>query len=602
MRAPQHNRGRSAREKGYILALSALLLIPMLAFTGFATDVGSWYARASRMQRAADSAALAGVVQMPNFDSGSTNATSVALGTAARNGFTDGVNGIEVNVFEVGPRQIRVEIIDSNVEVYFTSIFFDEIDLTRDATSEYLQSLPMGSPENYLGNDPLRSPVPSPYPNYWLNVGSNNMQKVQGDRYTNGNCTGNAVDPTLTSGCTTAANTGANTDYSPDGYYYAVEVESVTAGQPLRIQVFDPAWTNVGSNCASNLPDGTQRTNLANLAETTMNDANTRYVPGDGIFCSGDSDPGGSIPGTPGANQGPQNASFIVRSPDLTAFDNTDNPVITGCSRTFTGRNINATGVYDRLRESTAYNEASEQGYEAVGFRTHFRQWFTLCTIPAGSVEVGTYYIQVRTNGSVSALPDSAVNEDTANDRGGHNRFSLRAGYGASGTPTGTNVNTFAAGRLPIYVNTPGGTTEFFLARIDERYQGEVLSLDFFDIGDTTSGSITFLVLPPNEATTTAGNFDAFTGCSISRDGTPGQPTSGSVVGCGVTGMNAGNYQGRRVNVQIPIPSTYNCDEADTGGIPGCWVKVRLTMVNAAPTDQTTWTASVLGEPVRLVE
>ena len=37
--------GSKPSEKGYILAMAALLLIPMLAFTGFATDVGAWYAR-----------------------------------------------------------------------------------------------------------------------------------------------------------------------------------------------------------------------------------------------------------------------------------------------------------------------------------------------------------------------------------------------------------------------------------------------------------------------------------------------------------------------------------------------------------------------------
>jgi hypothetical protein len=221
MRAPQNRRRPSAREKGYVLAMSALLLIPMLAFTGFATDVGGWYARASRMQRAADAASLAGVVQMPNFNTGTTNATSIARGVASRNGFTNGTNGITVNVYQEGPRQIRVEIIDSQVEVYFTSIFFDEIDITRDATAEYLQSLPMGSPENYLGNDPMRSPVPSPYPNYWLNVGANNTEKAQGDRYTNGSCAGTSVGGNTT-GCSNTNNSGGNTELSADGYYYAV--------------------------------------------------------------------------------------------------------------------------------------------------------------------------------------------------------------------------------------------------------------------------------------------------------------------------------------------------------------------------------------------
>ncbi|MBV9953087.1 MAG: hypothetical protein JO291_14135, partial [Acidimicrobiia bacterium] len=42
------------------MIMTALLLIPLLAFAGLAVDVGSWYARGQQLQRAADAAALAG--------------------------------------------------------------------------------------------------------------------------------------------------------------------------------------------------------------------------------------------------------------------------------------------------------------------------------------------------------------------------------------------------------------------------------------------------------------------------------------------------------------------------------------------------------------
>lgn len=79
-------RRRVRGEKGYALVLAALMLRPLLAFAGFATDVGAWYARASRIQRAADAASLAGVVWMPDL----TQARTVALATAQRNGFVNG--------------------------------------------------------------------------------------------------------------------------------------------------------------------------------------------------------------------------------------------------------------------------------------------------------------------------------------------------------------------------------------------------------------------------------------------------------------------------------------------------------------------------------
>ena len=58
---------RAREQRGYAVILTSLVLVPLLGFTGFAVDVGAWYARASSIQRAADAAALAGVVWQPDF-------------------------------------------------------------------------------------------------------------------------------------------------------------------------------------------------------------------------------------------------------------------------------------------------------------------------------------------------------------------------------------------------------------------------------------------------------------------------------------------------------------------------------------------------------
>jgi hypothetical protein len=585
--APPRRFGSKASEKGYILALSALLLIPMLAFTGFATDVGAWYARASRMQRAADAASLAGVVWQPNF----STATNVARETATRNGFTNGVDGVTVNVYNTGARQLRVEIIDAQVEVYFTSMFFDEVDITRDATAEYLQSLPMGSPENRMGNDPINPPTAG-LPNLWLNVGSRAADKQSGDRYTNGNCT--SVVAGMTTGCT---GTGQNnSEYDVNGHFFAVNVEAVTAGQPLRIQVYDPGWTFQGDTCGSNNMTTTQINALVALGETTMNDGATRYASGNTNFCAGDQALNGNMAAT----------SYIVRGPDDTPFDSRDNPVVTTCApRTFTGRNINATGIYDRLLETSAYNDASEQGFEQIPFRQHFRQWYTICTVPSTDVDVGRYYVQVRSNPDTSGLPgdqDSVLDADTTGNPGGHNRFSIRAGFGSTGVPAGGSVGVYGEGRLPIYVNAGStATTSFHLARMTPAYAGEVVALTFYDIGDVGTGSVNFSVSPPPDARQGSASGPAitsFSSCTIQRDGTP--VLNPTVTNCGVTGMTSGVYNGRAVTVQIPIPSNYWCDETVR---TNCWIRVALTFAGGAtPTDTTSWTASILGDPVRLVE
>src|SRR5690606_17306949 len=78
------HRPRRLSDGGYVLALSGLLLVPLLAFTGLAVDLGAWYARAAELQRAVDAAALAGVTALPQ---GETPAVDMAIAVLRQNGF-----------------------------------------------------------------------------------------------------------------------------------------------------------------------------------------------------------------------------------------------------------------------------------------------------------------------------------------------------------------------------------------------------------------------------------------------------------------------------------------------------------------------------------
>ena len=233
----QRRRTRVKGEKGYVLIMAALLLLPLLAFTGFAVDIGSWYTYANRMQRAVDAAALAGVVWMPNDE----KAEQVALETAKANGFDDAATNVQVTITPVGNRRLRVYIHDTNVNRYFSSLFVNAVDIERQALAEYVQSVPMGSPDNSLGNDPEKWGA-SGYnrPNYWLNVASPLSSKVNGDQYTAGDCNG-----TFT-GCSNSSASGVNLNYSEDGYFYRLTVDTKPASGDLRVQAFDPAFLQVG--------------------------------------------------------------------------------------------------------------------------------------------------------------------------------------------------------------------------------------------------------------------------------------------------------------------------------------------------------------------
>ena len=550
-------------EKGYVLVLAALIMVPLLAFTGFAVDVGSWYARANRLQRAADAGALAGVVWMPDDD----RARTVAIETVGRNGVDTSDPDIDITVEPVGSQRLRVTIHDQDVPVYFSSVFLSNVDIARTAVGEYVRSIPMGSPDNTLANDPERWNV-SGYsrPFYWLNTAGRATNKENGDRHTagadtNGNCH---------FGCTA----GVNDELSEEGYFFRVEVDSVQA-QPLRVQIYDPAFFYTGDVCDANTnlldsTSGSFATQVATLTAQGHPDAATRYVRGNTQWCPGDQSLNGANVRT----------TYMVREPDQTPFDSLDNPII--CAVTFDAYNE---AVYPLLNQADGYRDGNI-GSEQMPFDDHFRQWTDVCT--DNSPEVGDYLVQITTTASqTGAVADRVgdtpitpgqANHDPAINTGGHNRYAMRTGFGTPGTLTfDDGLGTFADGRLPIYVNqsVTGSTTNFFLARVTPEYAAQVLELEFWDMADGANSD--FTIIPPPDQTGSALGDCRF----IRQDPPEVDPTEWVAGTCSLVGVASARYNGRLVTVQIPIPEDYSCNASSS---LGCWFKVDIDFNGGTPT------------------
>src|SRR5262245_52401801 len=79
----------NGEDGGFVIVWMALLLLVLLAFCGFGIDVANWLFVGQKEQRAADAAALAGSVYMPNDFAGGRTA---AIAIAGRNGYVNGVN------------------------------------------------------------------------------------------------------------------------------------------------------------------------------------------------------------------------------------------------------------------------------------------------------------------------------------------------------------------------------------------------------------------------------------------------------------------------------------------------------------------------------
>lgn len=215
-------RVRGRRERGYVAWMCAFTMTTLLTASAFAVDLGGLYARASRIQRAADAAAMAGVVWMPGDFS---RATTEALDIAAKNGFTTGVT---VSAVPGNSYRLAVSIRDPNVPRFFSLMLSGApTSITRSSIAEYLPTVPLGSPENRLGNDPLDTP---PYvASLWASISGPYTDRNNGDPFATKCGAG-------TSGTSCAQ---SNTQYRSAGYKYAVDVPPAAVGRNLTVAIYD---------------------------------------------------------------------------------------------------------------------------------------------------------------------------------------------------------------------------------------------------------------------------------------------------------------------------------------------------------------------------
>lgn len=205
----QNIRQRCKSDRGYAVIMTALVLVPLMGFAGFAVDVGAWYSRASSLQRAADAASLAGVVWQPDFAA----AESAARAEAARNGYTHGVDGIEVNVSDTGNNQLEVQIVDTDADMYFAGLFLDNVTIGRQALAEYAAPVPMGSPANFIGAGSL-TPGGVPASNAWAGM----MAHCSNSRW------GDLVSIRTTDWSKTDCGSSLSAYHDPGGYRWIVDV------------------------------------------------------------------------------------------------------------------------------------------------------------------------------------------------------------------------------------------------------------------------------------------------------------------------------------------------------------------------------------------
>lgn len=488
-RRPKHRVDVRERESGAALLWVAGALTVLLTMAAFAVDLGWIYLNSSRLQAAADAAALAGVVHLPGFPDSADADAALAAGAnyfpiGARTSMDTRVRGD--NQFEV--------TLASEVDTFFLNVIgMDTVTVSRMAAAEYIKPVALGSPSNQFGG---------PGQNFWAAINGRYTEIQQGDPYAS-LCINHSSTPETCSGPT-------NPLYRPGGYYYAVEVFPGSSG--LSVQFYDGGHY-MRSGCSD--------------------------------WCSGSSDPSDTSwrwNMWPSDRRGVE-LEYRLYEPDQTPLDPTDNTDLR-CSDKF----------------PTIVTNFPNPSQRSQG---HFNQWTGNhnCSVP-GSLTPGIWVLQ---------LPSPLYE--------GSSKFGIRADVASGPTP-----RVYGLLDMSIHVNFSSGSAEPYLAEVRPEHRGRTLEVDIFDLGEVNgSGSIRFI--------NAAGGTPR---CSWTSSNGESAPLGNCVIDISDQRFNA-----EWLYVKIEIPETYDCN---TSTSTGCWWKIRISVPSSVPTDRTTWSARITGDPVRLTE
>ena len=712
---PDSSRPARRRQRGQVLAIFAVATIVFVGILAVVVDVSFYWASSLKVQRAADAAALAGVVWLPGDVAHGIAAANAA---AAENGFPDG-GTIDVTpnqdsqvVSNGNPRQMDVTI-TAPVNTFFMRMFgITKIQATRTSKAVYVLPVPMGSPLNYYGdfgpiyrtgnqtittNDDTGGVAPTKNAsgnlNQWTNgsrgftpdgqfatsTSSGNDEGYYDYNYTFPNnttilglqvdliakasrtaCTinvslsqngGGSFTSTKSTGTLTTAAAGAqytlgsatdlwgrtwtssqlsgtnNTNFVVDVadagctggtshttsldsvavtiYYQYTATQPIPSGQlltdpygnPLAPQGFWATALSQGAESISGdayLPYYDTATSSTNPNySTTFYDYSVSFPAGstngevwlyDPAFCGGDLSLGTGDGWYSGS--GSVSTFYTLYDTKLTS-DTSDDTVAASSGNLFKHEQASDDSVGgDGTGSDCAPGQVTDP---SNGLYYHLKWWKMASGLVGGKV----YRLHIATTD-----PSSASDQRNTNARNGFTIWANASG----GTPS-----VYGNGAMETFEPLRGGGSEvFYLAQIDKNYAGKTMEINLWDPGDTGSLSASLKVLAPNPGAYVSVPFNW-----TAHKGTTNANASNcnSLKGTGVmsvTTNTGGNslFNGCWVTIDIPLPTSYTAPQpvGETHG--GGWWKIEYDMGGSSSdnaTDITTWTVSLLGNPVHLV-
>jgi putative Flp pilus-assembly TadE/G-like protein len=415
-------------DRGQVIVVAALLMTMLLALAGIGVDISWFQFNLIRMQRAADAAALAGVVYLPGNQAGAFNA---AYAEATKNGFTNGVGGVTIVPRQdlINNRMLEVTI-QGPVQTWFARLLgTSTIQGSRVARAEFVLPVPMGSPQDYYGIATLcrNSDAPTSCPavgsatgsgtlvtqGFWGAVETKGANRSAGDAYS----TYYNPSPTL------------NAAYAMDGYSYIVELPPGTAGG--AVWIFDPLF------CATGLRT-TAPFQALGLGDYWLSTALTRSVT----------------------------TEFKLWDMNGTPYSTADDTVIATDGGLFTNMDFADKGTnYKGNGDYGGYGGASSADCQASPYHN---AWWRLTS----GLAAGQYRLQVVT--SSGSTGQNALNN-----------------FGIQLTTTaGTGARIYGQSRMCAEMNIASTTALFYLAQVDAAHAGKTLEIRLFDPGDITNTTL----------------------------------------------------------------------------------------------------------------
>ncbi len=571
------------RSRGQVLVMFAGGMIFFIGLMAIVIDVSWYWANTLRVQRAADSAALAGAVYLPG---NVPNGKFYALKEAEKNGYKDGlaVTGGTIKVVPTQDgndvRQLDVTV-SAPVGTFFMRVFgINTITASRTAKAIYVQPVPMGSPENYYGIYCLTNK------NHNTCDGTNNVPDAKGSGslaskgfwgafQSSGDVhnEGDAFTPyndTLNPGSNSAG--GTNPDFSPKGYDYAVEVPADGGS----IYLFDPDFCVVGDQIGTGdhyNADNQRQFGGANDKYYSVSSTYTLWDTQGTAFTTGDDTV------VPGGSSGSLFATDFASDQDPAKLygdpTTAGNPVKPG--------DVSSDGkTLQNCSATDATNTNPAQG------RYWHNKWWPMAT----GLAAGVYRINVQ-----SAAVGSANWKAQA-----ENDFGIEV-VGAADA-SGRTPRVYGLGRMASYNILTSGVQSFYLAQIDKTAAGKTIEIDLFDPGDV-SGNAFLQVLNPDG---NAYNYATFSYSTFNLTGGGNNCIAGNSDACSASGRTqiqtasggSSSFNNTWLRILIPLPSSYgSVGLTPSGETQAGWWKIEYTV--GGGNDTTTWMVNIRGNPVHLI-